>query len=255
MTEKQKNRVFLLKTGSLLTLVLGLFLAAYTAIRLGHGPFPFSEAKIVKIILGICVAVTSWFVRSQKTQQLVNRMVRGFLRMVRGFLFPVRHDGSYPRSLRGLLSFFMFTGICMVLWAMFASSARWDAQFLRRSHEMALGGAALALTSGILRYGRKVPGGTADWPKPLEVLSMFGLALAVIATDIYFSGKVGLLSYPPYYDGVGYMLEAKKAFLQLGLWKQHPVAFANMMFENRYPVWQALMVLNFELFGDGEWQA
>src|SRR5260370_5199914 len=149
----------------------------------------------------------------------------------------------------------MFTGISMILWATLSPPANWGAEFLPRRSEIGISGLALALTSGFLRYGKKDARPSVEWPKPLDILFIFALALVAIATDIYFSSKIGLLAYPPYEDGVAYMFEAKNAFLQLGSWRLHPIHFTNMMIGNRYPIWQGLMVLNFMLFGQGEWQA
>ena len=247
MTETGENQRFR-RIVSILILVSGLFLAIYTVARLRHGPFPFSETKIVKVIIGLCLALLGWIVKVPQKPELVYRSLLNFL------LPPVREQ-SYPRAVRMLLTFLMCMGISMTIWGVSKHFAGVGAGFLHRSPEMVLGGLVLALTAGVLRYGRKSVCRSVDWPKPMELFLVFGLALAVIATDIYFSSKIGLLAYPPYYDGVEYMLHAKMTFLQLGLWKLHPITLANMIFANRYPLWQSLMILNFEFFGEGEWQA
>jgi hypothetical protein len=254
MAQTEEKRL-LLRTISILTILLGIVLTAYTATRLGHGAFPFGQTKIVKIILGICLAFAGWFAISRKTRELGYRLLTLFYRLFKLFLFPPIDESSYSQVVRALLTFLMFVGIGMVFWAMLKPPVKLDVQFLYRYSEMGLGGIALALTSGFLRYSKKSGFKNVDWPKPIEILLVFSLALVVTAIDVYFSSKIGLLANPPYQDGVGYMLEAKKAFLQFGLWKTHTVAFANMMFGNRYPAWQTLMVLNFKLLGEGEWQA
>jgi len=226
---------------------VGFIFALYAVTRLGHGPFPFGTAKILKIALGVSFAWAAWIAGSSEKRQAARRVLKGFL-------FPA-HEQRYSPSILVVLTVVMFAGMTMVVWAVLSPSLRWHAEFLQRSREMGLGGAALALTSGLLRYGRRNPERNVDWPKPAEVLSLFALALLVTAVDIYFSRRVGSLAYPPYYDGVGYLFDAKKAFVQLGLWKLNPAAFANVFFGNRYPLWQGLMVLNFRLFGVGEWQA
>jgi hypothetical protein len=128
------------------------------------------------------------------------------------------------------------------------------AQFLHRWRVMGVGGIVLGLTAGILGRGKRAQHGM-DWLRPADVGLLLCLALVATAVDINLSRKIGLLAYPPYYDGVQYMVDAKSAFLHLGWWRTHPISFAHTTFGNRYPVWQGLMVVNFVFFGQGEWQS
>ena len=266
MSQTSDQRSFLWKVISILSLFLGSILVAYTTARLTHGPFPLSLLKITKIILGIGLILIGWVTGLPKSRQAVydwliasaqpGSPLRSFFR---AFLFPAARVQGYPRHLRILLTVAMFAGISLTIvaltWALSSPHhMSLAALFLHRWRVMGTGGIVLAFMSGVLRYGEKAPR-TRDWPKPMEIIFLFCLALVVTATDIYFSRKIGLLAFPPYYDGVQYMLDAKNAFLHLGLWKVHPITFANITFGNRYPVWQGLMVLNFVLFGEGEWQS
>jgi len=127
--------------------------------------------------------------------------------------------------------------------------------FWHRTEVLRAGGLALTILSGILRCGRKTALRNNDWPKVSELLLLIGLAFVVTAADTYFSQRIGLLASPPVYDGVAYMSDAKQALLELDSWKERPIHAVNVMMGNRYPVWMTLLVLNFGLFGVGEWQA
>jgi len=266
MSQTSDQHTFLWKIISLFSFVLGAILVAYSAAHLRRGPFPFSLLKITKIIVGIGLILIGWLAGSSKKRLAVyGRLIAlaepgsSLRSLFRAFLFPPDRVQGYPRRLRILLTAAMFTGISLTIVAlMWALSSPHHmslvAVLLHRWRVMGAGGIVLAFMSGVLRYGKKAPRAW-DWPTPIEIISLFCLALAVTATDIYFSRKIGLLAFPPYYDGIQYMLDAKNAFLHLGLWKVHPVTFASVTFGNRYPVWQGLMVLNFALFGEGEWQS
>src|SRR5581483_10926061 len=252
---------FLLKMLSVLAFFLGIALAVIASTHLGHGPFPYSQIKIFKIILGVSLALIGWIMSSRERRQLMQHSLVATgpnLRFLASLLLhravlPPKHQDGYPRFIRTLLTLIMLTGVSMIIWALINPHVNFAAQFLQRRRVIGIGGIVLTLTSGILRHGKKAKQ-SRDWLKPIEIFCLFCLALVVTTTDVYFSSKIGLLAYPPYQDGVSYMLEAKKAFLQFGLWKAHPVTFANMTFGNRYPLWQGLMVLNFKIFGEGEWQ-
>jgi hypothetical protein len=95
------------------------------------------------------------------------------------------------------------------------------------------------------------------------ILLVAAVAVVVTGVDIYFSLHVGLLAYPPYYDGISYMLRAKSLFYRLNQYRLDP---GLLMFDpasvgrelDLNPIsllWQALIWLSFLLFGEGEWQA
>jgi uncharacterized membrane protein (DUF485 family) len=82
------------------------------------------------------------------------------------------------------------------------------------------------------------------------------LAFIVTLVDTYFSTQVGLLAYPPQYDGIGYVLQAKSYFCQL----RQPAAqsttiVASMLSSSTAPFWETLILLNFLILGVGEWQS
>ena len=87
-----------------------------------------------------------------------------------------------------------------------------------------------------------------------EVLVVVLLSIVIVGIDIRLSSHLGLLTYPPYYDGISYMMDAKRLFLRLGqLWDD---PFGTMARQNLVlaPLWQGLMVTSFLVLGDGEWQ-
>jgi hypothetical protein len=93
------------------------------------------------------------------------------------------------------------------------------------------------------------------WPTVNEAALVGVVAAALTAVDICFSRQLGLLSYPPSYDGISYMVGAKSLFYRLGGAFIHPLSFMHAAINNPVPLWQALMVLSFLLLGEGEWQA
>jgi len=96
------------------------------------------------------------------------------------------------------------------------------------------------------------------WPPVGELVLVAVLALIITAVDIYFSIQIGLLAYPPYYDGIGYVLSAKSLFYRLRQLRIDPLSYTNALLPsiNPYaPLWQALMLTSFFLIGEGEWQA
>jgi hypothetical protein len=94
---------------------------------------------------------------------------------------------------------------------------------------------------------------SSDWPTANEFIVCAVAAAVVVAIDIYLSGRLGLLSYPPHYDGVGWMVEAKRSFLSDG-WARPDQLLTHVM-PSRTPLWQLLMMLNWSVLGQGEWQA
>jgi hypothetical protein len=192
---------------------------------------------------------------SRKTGHLlIQQKPHSFASWVRWVVLPPAKEGAYPPSIRIMLTLSMFVGLGMIFLSFLKPFADFD-KLGHRSCVMGLGGLILACMSVGLRYSTKTTVANNDWLRLRELYFLIGLALSVIATDIYYSQKIGLLAYPPYYDGVHYMFEAKYAFLHLGMWKQHPVTFGYMILGNRYPIWKALMIMNFRLFGVGEWQS
>src|SRR5262249_27596136 len=69
---------------------------------------------------------------------------------------------------------------------------------------------------------------------------------------IYFSRGLGLLAYPPYQDGIGYVIMAKSFFYRLG---HEPLHVLAEMAGGRAPLWGALLVFTFAVLCEGEWQA
>ena len=128
-------------------------------------------------------------------------------------------------------------------------------------------GAVLVLTSlCLLRFGRTRLGrGLASlwqdstamprtsrreaWPTVEEIVLTAVLALLITALDLYFSRELGLLAHPPGYDGISYVLDAKSAFYHLGQ------GSVSQLTNIRVPLWHALILLNFLILGEGEWQA
>lgn len=93
------------------------------------------------------------------------------------------------------------------------------------------------------------------WPTPREAVLVGVVAAVVTAVDIYLSTQLGLLSYPPNYDGISYVVGAKSHFYHLLRWLLHPRWLVHAAGLSRVTLWQALMVLSFLVLGEGEWQA
>jgi hypothetical protein len=84
-------------------------------------------------------------------------------------------------------------------------------------------------------------------------IAMAGLlAVATTALEVHFSAELGLLAYPPYNDGIGYLLEAKSVFYRL---RHEPGPALSTLAGRRASLWEALMILSFAMLGEGEWQA
>lgn len=45
---------------------LGILIATYGLMRLGHGPFPFGATRVLRILGGITIAIVSWFLSSRR---------------------------------------------------------------------------------------------------------------------------------------------------------------------------------------------
>ncbi len=161
MTQTEEKNASLFKIVSIVSFIAGLLLVAYTATRLGHGPFPFSSARIFIIICGICLMVAGWITRSPQKRQALHDWAartaqsRPSVKFVLETFFSPICEQSYPRAVRALLTFLMFAGISMVFWAMLKPPVKLGAQCLHRYEEMGLGGIALALSSGVLRHSKK----------------------------------------------------------------------------------------------------
>ncbi len=120
-------------------------------------------------------------------------------------------------------------------------------------------GAGLSITSWLLRW--LVRTGRCRmrphlWPSIRDIVIMLSVTALIITVDIYFSRQLGLLAYPPFYDGIGYVLVAKSSFYALqggALEWLSEVLFGG--FSAFVPLWQGLMLLSFLLLGEGEWQA
>lgn len=95
------------------------------------------------------------------------------------------------------------------------------------------------------------------WPSVRNAIIILSVAALVTAAEIHFSSQVGLLAYPPFYDGIGYVLIAKSSFyvLQAGGLDPEPLFRVLSSYFTFTPLWEILMLLSFRLFGVGEWQA
>lgn len=113
----------------------------------------------------------------------------------------------------------------------------------------------IALREGLSRRAELGPAEPHPWPTIRDAVLAGVLALLVTAVDIHFSRQLGLLAYPPYYDGIYYMLEAKSTFYGLSVLGLDLPSLTHRLAENRFPFYQALMMLSFLLLGEGEWQA
>ena len=175
---------------------------------------------------------------------------------MRSFVLPPAKEGAYPLSVRIILTILLFVGLCMILVSPFLKSITgFEAVFLHRSYAVGVGGLVIACVSGGLRQATRAITSNNDWLRLRELLFLIGLASLVIVTDIHYSQRIGLLVFPPYYDGAEYMCAAKYAILSQATWSQHPLRIGFVIFGNRYPVWKALILINFRLFGVGEWQS
>ena len=127
--------------------------------------------------------------------------------------------------------------------------------FWHAPYVLGFGGLFLVSLSIFLRQAESATCTNNDWLNLKELSCLIAFALAVVAADIYYSQKLGLLAFPPYYDGIAYMCAAKYAILSLPSWMQHPMRAALFMFGNHYPLWKILLFVNFKVFGIGEWQS
>jgi len=94
--------------------------------------------------------------------------------------------------------------------------------------------------------------GSGGFPSIDELGIAAALALIVVAVDICFSARMGLLTYPPYYDGISYVVGAKTLFYQMGQLGVNLRILKNYVIA---PFWNAAIVLVFLFLGEGEWQA
>lgn len=90
-----------------------------------------------------------------------------------------------------------------------------------------------------------------------ELILAAALALVATVTEICFSTRMGLLTYPPYYDGISYVIDAKSVFYHLGQLGFDPASLQFLVRKNfvMAPLWELLIVISFLLLGEGEWQA
>jgi hypothetical protein len=174
----------------------------------------------------------------------------------RSVVLPPAKEGGYPASVRVILTAFAFIGVALLFLSPFLKPVPGsEVLFWHRSYTVGLTSLVLVCVSIGLRSATKTAKSNVDWLRLKELFVLVGLALLVTRTDIHLSKRIGLLAYPPYYDGVGYMVDARYAFLHLGMCWSHPFRFAHLAFGSRYPVWTTLMTTNFVAFGVGEWQA
>ena len=80
------------------------------------------------------------------------------------------------------------------------------------------------------------------------------LAAAVVAIDICISLRYGLLSYPVSYDGLAYVLDARRLFYHLDRLSL-PWGILGFPLRGQWAwIWDAMMLGGYRLFGDGDWQ-
>ena len=125
---------------------------------------------------------------------------------------------------------------------------------------MILAGGLVLLVLGSRQAG-KVVAGTVEakeacrWPGAPEAGLAFALAVLATVVDIQISQSIGLLSAPPVYDGAYYMLEAKSTFYRLSEPTSDPLFVLRDLIGGRFPVYKWLMLLNYLVLGEGEWQS
>lgn len=90
------------------------------------------------------------------------------------------------------------------------------------------------------------------WPSFRAILALCLVAAAAVAADTYFNAQEGLLARPPGYDGAGYMVWARTAYLLLiHLHPRQALIHLNPF----VPLWTALLAFQNLVLGDGTWQA
>jgi 4-amino-4-deoxy-L-arabinose transferase-like glycosyltransferase len=94
-------------------------------------------------------------------------------------------------------------------------------------------------------------------PSRLEFVVLVLLAVLIVTVDISWSRSVGLLAYPPIYDGIHYVFDAKWTIYVLGNLFDNPEVLRNHGAPNFSftPLWKILLLLHFSVLGVGEWQA
>ena len=94
------------------------------------------------------------------------------------------------------------------------------------------------------------------WPSVRNIFIILSGSALIVAVDIHFSKELGLLAYPPTYDGIGYMVGAKSFFYVL---QAHGIDQETLSHVGWFlafaPLWETLMLVSFWLLGEGEWQA
>jgi len=94
--------------------------------------------------------------------------------------------------------------------------------------------------------------GARHWPGVLVILCA-GLAGALaVAVDTWFSAQAGYLARGPDYEGVGYLLFARTAYVQIG---HLHITSALHVLNSITPLWTFLQTLQYFVVGDGTWQA
>ena len=93
-------------------------------------------------------------------------------------------------------------------------------------------------------------------PPARVLLAIALLAAIVVALDIFFNLHAGLLTSPPVYDGVSYMMDAKRLYLA----SRNPLTLPFHTIHLHYwgqraYVWHAALAVSYYVFGPGEWQS
>jgi hypothetical protein len=247
---------------ALLFLVFGVCLAGLAFLRLGTGPSSYTLGRILKLILGVLCCWAGWTALQTRPKDVLahpldslKREPRQLVRRIRWLFLPDVPQNSHSLYTRLVLTAVMLFGVGLLVISFIPPPPGFESGFWHRSQELRVEGLVLAGLAAILRSSARGARFEHYWPTGWELLLLTGLAALVTGTDIYLSQRIGMLASPPVYDGVGYMLDAKRALLQIASGTQHPIHSASVMMGNRYPVWLALLAISFRLFGVGEWQA
>jgi hypothetical protein len=176
------------------------------------------------------------------------------------------------RWARFFLWAFLFAGVgqCAAAVVLLTTPARHWSHFHRALPLLAAATAAQTVIAGWLlgssrgrrwteRLGAALPVAPAATspllgPSACAIAVVALVAAIVLAVDLWFSSQLGLLSLPPTFDGISYLLDAKRIYNTLGQ------AGAGAPAPREYigvpaVLWWGLMLASFAFFGAGEWQA
>jgi hypothetical protein len=92
------------------------------------------------------------------------------------------------------------------------------------------------------------------WPTYSDIFLAIGIGLLITCIDLYFSLQVGNATQVMRYDAISYLVNAKANFFLIQNFSSDPVTVFHTLLVNANPLWQILWIVNFALFGFGEWQ-